>query len=87
MVMGIFYGCFQVFLFGYEFEYCFVNFMNFILFGGVFLKFGLLFEEVLDSVDVFFCCFICGKVFWEGGYYKRIFIQFFYFLDSLFYFF
>lgn len=70
--MGIFYGCFRVLLFGFELKNCFVNFKDLILFSGVFLKFGLLFEIVVDSVDLFFCCFICGKIFWEGGYYKRV---------------
>lgn len=82
LVMVIFYGYFLCLLFGQEFENCFIDFLYIVLFSGVFLKFGFLFEEVVNNVDLYFCCLMCGKVFWEGKYYKRVNVQFVYFLEN-----
>ncbi|KAL9988623.1 hypothetical protein ACROYT_G003089 [Oculina patagonica] len=82
MVMGIFHSRFQAPLPGYEPKNCPVNLANLTLPGGVPLKLGPLPEELVNSVDVFFCCSNCGKVFWEGGHHKRIATQFSYLLDS-----
>ncbi|XP_070531738.1 exonuclease mut-7 homolog isoform X2 [Ptychodera flava] len=38
-------------------------------------------DGVLDQVDLFYACARCGKVFWEGKHYKRVFHQFAHVLD------
>lgn len=82
MAMGIFHGRFQAPLPGHEPKHCPINLMYLTLPGGVLLKLGPLPEEAVNHADVFFCCSTCGKVFWEGGHYKRIDTQFAYLLES-----
>ncbi|XP_067868941.1 exonuclease mut-7 homolog isoform X2 [Heterodontus francisci] len=31
---------------------------------------------ILDTVDMFYCCTSCGKVFWEGSHFNRVVSQF-----------
>lgn len=82
LVMGIFHGRYKAPLPGFEPKNCPVNLKDLTLPGGVPLKLGTLPETVVDSVDLFFCCSTCGKVFWEGGHHKRVNAQFSYVLDS-----
>lgn len=82
LVMGIFHGRFRAPLPGFELKNCPVNLRDLTLPSGVPLKLGPLPETVVDSVDLFFCCSTCGKIFWEGGHHKRVNAQFSYVLDS-----
>ena len=49
---------------------------------GVPLKLAPLPEGMLDKVELFYCCTECGKIFWEGGHFKKVIKQFSHVLDG-----
>lgn len=50
---------------------------------GVPLKLGLLHDSAWKrKIDVFYCCAICGKIFWVGPHFAKVREQFAYLLDS-----
>ena len=44
--------------------------------SGVRLQIEALPESILNKIELFYCCATCGKIFWEGGHFSRIYTQF-----------
>ena len=82
LAMGIYHGRFQAPLPGHEPKNCPINLMSLTLPGEVPLKLGPLPEEAIKNADMFFCCSLCGKVYWEGKHHKRANTQFGYLLET-----
>ena len=79
--MGIFHGRLQPPSVDQVPQECPIDLLHLTLASGVSLKLEPLPEGVVDTVDLFFCCVGCGKVFWEGGHHKRVTTQFSYVLE------
>lgn len=39
-------------------------------------------QSMFSKTDVFYCCAQCGKVFWEGSHFERVFEQFSHVLNT-----
>ncbi|XP_006813243.1 exonuclease mut-7 homolog [Saccoglossus kowalevskii] len=53
-----------------------INTDNWTLESGVEIQVDRVPEGICDKVEVFYSCASCGKVFWEGRHYVRVFDQF-----------
>ncbi len=68
--------CFQVGLFESNFSLDEINLEHVTVGNGVVVQVEAIHEQKVDSVDVFYVCFTCGKVFWEGKHFSQVCTQF-----------
>ncbi|XP_043914742.1 exonuclease mut-7 homolog [Protopterus annectens] len=44
--------------------------------GGASLQIDTIPPGILETVNLFYCCSNCGKIFWEGSHFQRVISQF-----------